>query len=119
VTETRLPKGFEALEPFVASWAVEGSYQRALQRSRSSAAELKSFYAAAKDLVPAALAHLDAKPLDGFDAREQRLMSLMLTFAHVACAVEIQGKAEPVLENSRKHMRITRAPSDGPAQAAG
>jgi hypothetical protein len=110
-----LPPGFETLEPFVERFAVSGTANRAARRSDSTEAERNAFFEAAKDLVAPALDYLDTKPLDRFDEREQRLMDLALTFAHVALAVEVQGPDEARHAELRQHMRITRSPADAPA----
>lgn len=110
-----LPAGFEALEPFAARWAIDGSAARAQARNDSSEEERVAFFEAAKGLVGPALDLLDAKPLGALDAAEQRLMNLTLSFAHVAMAVEVHGKAEPRHAEFRKLMRITRTPADQPA----
>jgi len=104
-----LPSGFEALEPFVEAWALDGTADRAQRRNDSSEAERLAFYEAAKDLAPAALELLDRKALDAFDNAEQRLMNLMLSLAHVSLAVESQGPDEARHTRSRQHMRITRS----------
>jgi hypothetical protein len=114
-----LPPAFSALEPFVERWAVDTAAARAGLRAQSSGAERQAFYEAAIGRLPAALAHLDAKPLGAFDAREQRLMQLMLSLAHVAMAVEVQGQDEARLAASAPYVRITRAPSElGPQPRA-
>jgi hypothetical protein len=115
-TATGLPAGFEALEPFVAKWAVEGANNRAQLRLTSNAPERVAFFEAGKPLVAPALALLDQKPLEQLDAPEQRLMLLMLSFAHVALAVEMQGDAERKHAAGARFMRITRAPADGAAR---
>lgn len=107
-----LPAGFEALEPFADVWAVSGSADRAHMRSVASAADRAAFFDAARDLLAPALDHLDQKPLATFDDRETRLMNLMLSLAHVALAVEVQGDDEPKHALMRQHMRITRTPAD-------
>lgn len=107
-----LPVGFEALEPFVASWAIESAANRSHQRLVSSEAERAAFFDAAKDLLNPGLQYLDRKPLDQFDAKEQRLMNLLLSLCHVAQAVEIQGDDEPKHALVRQHMKITRASAD-------
>jgi len=109
---TSLPAGFEALEPFVADWALKGMARRAERRETSSEAERVAFFTAAKDLAGPALARLDEKPLAGLDEKERRLMDLMLGFAHVALAVEMQGDDEPKHARAARHLRITRAPAD-------
>jgi hypothetical protein len=109
---TSLPAGFERLEPFVPAWAIQGAAARSQRRLNSTADERVAFFEAAKDLAQPALARLDERPLSQHDAAEKRLMDLMLSFAHVALAVETQGDQEPVHAQAARNMRITRAPSD-------
>lgn len=113
-TRGLLPSGFEALEPFVESWAIEGAANRAHRRLMSSDAQRVAFFNAARELVPAALDCLDRKPLNQFDEKEERLMNLLLSLCHVAQAVEIQGDDEPRHALGRQHMKITRASADLP-----
>jgi hypothetical protein len=110
--QSQLPEGFEALAPFVAAWAIKGAGARATRRLDSAEAERVAFFEAAKPLLEPALAYLDKKPLDQFDASEKRLMDLMLSFAHVALAVETQGDDEPKHAKDARFLTITRAPSD-------
>jgi hypothetical protein len=112
MSEAALPDGFAALEPFVARWAVEGSSRRASLRTASTAEEREAFFAAASPLLDTALDHLDQRPLYDLDAAERRLMNLMLSLAHVAMAVEIQGPDEAKSAPWRDRMQITRAPAD-------
>jgi hypothetical protein len=63
-------------------------------------------------LAPAALAYLDAKPLDQFDHSEQLLMKLSLSFAHVSMAVELQRDDEARHATYRPYTHITKAPAD-------
>lgn len=114
VSKGLLPSGFEALEPFVESWAIEGAANRAHRRLMSSAAQRVAFFNAARDLMPAGLDFLDRKPLNQFDEKEERLMNLLLSLCHVAQAVEIQGDDEPRHALGRRHMKITRASADLP-----
>jgi hypothetical protein len=114
-TETLLPAGFEALTPFVQFWAVDTAAERARCRDQSDEAARAEFYRAASELVPKALDYLDAKPLGEFDEREQRLMKLALSFAHVSMAVELQRELEPQHAKDRPSMWITRATADLPA----
>lgn len=107
-----LPAGYETLEPFVEYWAVDGTAARDRRRGDSTEAQRQAFFETAKGLVPGALAQLDAKPLAALDTSEQRLMNLMLSFAHVAMAVEMLGDAEPRHARFREAMRITRSPAD-------
>jgi hypothetical protein len=111
-SDSPLPPGFEQLAPFVDSWSLAGAAHRAQRRLESSEAERAAFYGAAVEALPAALAHLDQKPLAQLDARETRLMNLVLSFAHVALAVEVQAHDEAAHAQLRKHLRITRASAD-------
>jgi hypothetical protein len=107
-----LPAGYEALEPFVAQWAVKGMAARAALRGSSSHAERQSFYDAAAPLLAGTLAALDTKPLAELGDKEQRLLTLYLAYAHVALAIESQGPDEYKHTPNRNAMIITRAPSD-------
>lgn len=107
-----LPDGYEALEPFVDDWAIAGTANRAQRRTTSTESERVAFFEVAKGFVIPALDQLDRKPLDQFDAREKRLMDLMLSFAHVALAVEIQGDDEARHARFRQFMKITKSPAD-------
>ncbi len=109
---SRLPEGFAALEPFAGDWAIATSAARAARRDDSGAAEQEIFYNAARDFLDPALAMLDGKPLAKLDEKERRLLDLMLTFAHVSIAVEVQRDFEPQHTVMRRHMRITRTPAD-------
>jgi hypothetical protein len=107
-----LPPGFVELEPFAEQWAVAGTAERDRQRAASTADQREAFFEAVKPLVQPALELLDAKPLDQHDEREQRLMNLLLAFAHVTMAVEVMGAVEPRHAEFRQVMRITRSPAD-------
>jgi hypothetical protein len=110
--KTRLPSGFETLEPFAGQWALAGTARRAQSRNDSSALERDTFYEAASPLLSPALELLDSKPLDELDDRETRLMDMMLSLAHVALAVETQREAETTHVHSRRAMTITRSSAD-------
>lgn len=109
---TVLPDGFAALEPFVAGWAIAGTANRAARRSASSAEEREAFFTAASPLLDPALSYLDSRALGVLSPAERRLMNLMLSLAHVALAVEIQGPDETPSAASRDRMRITRSSAD-------
>jgi hypothetical protein len=108
---SRLPDGFAALESFVDDWAIAGSVARAAKRDETSAKEQQAFYDGAHGFIDAALAHLDATPLDKLDDKQRRLLDLMLTLAHVSIAVEVQRDFEPRHTDMRRYMRITRTPA--------
>jgi hypothetical protein len=92
--------------------AADTAAGRAHCRDTADEASRVAFYNAANELVPKALAYLDEKPLEQFDESEKRLMKLVLSFAHVAMAVELQREEEPRHARYRPYMRITRAPAD-------
>ncbi|HEY9546817.1 MAG TPA: hypothetical protein VIR56_12470 [Solimonas sp.] len=112
VSSSSLPAGFDALTPFVDFWAADTAAGRAHCRDVSDDVARLGFYNAMVGQVPDALAYLDAKPLSQFDEAEQRLMNLVLCFAHVALAVELQRDLEPQHALVRPYMRITKAPAD-------
>ncbi len=107
-----LPRGFEALEPFVPLWAIDNAAQRVEMRGAAPAADRAAFYAAASRLVEPALQYLDSKTLADFDDSEKRLMQLMLSLAHVAMAEEVHKDQEERHARFRSFMPVTRAPSD-------
>jgi hypothetical protein len=109
-----LPPGFAALEPFASGWAGESAAMRACIRDQAGVEELNAFYEAVQPLVGTALASLDTRPLAEQDEREMRLMRLLLTFAHVAMAVEVQREDEQVHAGLRAHLSILHAPADAP-----
>jgi hypothetical protein len=107
-----LPSGFEGLQPFVAQWAATTTSGRDRCRGTSSPAEREAFFQSAKELIEPALSLLDQKSFDRMSEQEQRLMNLVLGFAHVAMAVEIHGDKEAGHARLRAHMRITQSPAD-------
>ena len=107
-----LPSGFETLTPFVEFWAADTAAARAHCRDVSDEASRVEFYDAAAALVPKALDYLDTKPLSEFDESERRLMKLLLSFAHVSMAVELQREEEHKHAQNRPYLRITKAPAD-------
>lgn len=107
-----LPPGFEVLEPLAARWAAPSAAERDQLRAESSESDRVSLYDACRDRVAPALAMLDRKPIGELDERERRLLDLLLCFAHVAIAVEIQGDLEEGRAQARRHLRITRSSAD-------
>jgi hypothetical protein len=107
-----LPPGFAPLEPFVERFAIAGTANRAQLRSDTTPEERQAYYEAMKGLLDSALDLLDKKPLAAFDAAEQRLMNMTLSFAHIALAVEVQGPDEAKHAKLRAHMKIVRSTAD-------
>lgn len=107
-----LPADFAGLEPFAERWALPTTAERAALRTASTPEDREAFFAAAAPLLDPALDHLDGVALDAFSAEERRLMDLMLSLAHVALAVEIQGPDETRSAPWRDRMRIDRSTAD-------
>lgn len=107
-----LPPGYAQLEPFVADWALPTTFARAEKRGASTPLERQAFYDAVQPVAAQAMAGLESKPLEHLSEAENRLLNLLLTFAHVSLAVEIQGKAEEEHSRWRKRMVITRSAAD-------
>jgi hypothetical protein len=107
-----LPPGFAALEPFAAKWSGCSTAERAALRAAHPDVERDAFHAACAPLLEPGLAYLDTKPLATHDAADTRLMNLLLTFAHVSLAVEVQAGDEARHTPMRATMRITRATAD-------
>jgi hypothetical protein len=109
---TTLPPGFAALEPFVPQWSLSRTAERAARRSSSTTAERDVFFAAAAPSLDAALDYLDGRDLRSLSPEDKRLMNVVLSFAHVALAVEIQGPDETNSAPWRDRMRIDRSTAD-------
>lgn len=112
MTDQILPAGFDALQPFVARWAVPTSAQRAALRDQASADDCKALMAAIMPLADQALDYLDGQDINNFSSQDQNLMDLMLGAAHASLVVEVQGPDEPKHSQFRHHMVITQTPAD-------
>ena len=110
-----LPAGYEALEPFVADWALPTSMARAQARNDSTAEAREAFFAAAAPLLESGLAELDTRTLAQLDDTEKRLLDLFLSLAHVGMAVDVHGTDEPKHAALRAHLAITRSTADAAA----
>lgn len=106
-----LPPGYESLEAFVTQWDAAGIAARAKLRDESTPEQRQAFYNAARGLVTGALAELDRKPIEQLDEREQRLARLLLSYAHVALAVEIRGAGEAAHRVDRCESVLTHEPA--------
>jgi hypothetical protein len=107
-----LPPAYAALEPFAVDWALATTAERAAKRGISTEAERQALYAAVMPVAAQALSELDGKPLASLDAREKRLLDLLLSFSHVSLAVELQRDDEPQHAVFRQRMRLTASPAD-------
>lgn len=107
-----LPPNFAALEAYAPHWAGADAAARAAIRDDADFVAMEQFHAAVQPLLDDALAYLDARPLADHDERDARLMRLLLTFAHVALAVEVQREDEGMHRELRATLPIHRAPAD-------
>jgi len=110
--DVSLPPGYESLETYVDDWVHDSASARLACRLDSTEEQRVAFYNAIKDHVAPALEQLDEKPLAELNAKEQRLMKLVLSAVHASLAVEIQGDAEPQHARDARYICITRAPSE-------
>ncbi|MXO89985.1 hypothetical protein [Pontixanthobacter aquaemixtae] len=108
----KLPKGFEALEPFIAIWSANTAAQRDNLRTTVPAQQRAAFHRVIAPLANQALDQLDEKGLANFDAADENLMQLLLAYAHVGHAEEVQGSDEAKHAATRPRLRFTRAPAD-------
>jgi hypothetical protein len=86
--ESVLPRGFEALEPFVKDWVLEDVEARLNKRLSSTIEEIRKFYDAILPLGEQALAYLRNFQLGALPPDGERLLKLMLALAEVGPAVE-------------------------------
>ena len=99
------------MESLVPLWAIEGSAARAAKRDSSSANERQELFTALHPRLSEALEYLDQIGLPSFTNADQNLMNLLLSYAHVSLAVEVQGEDEAKLAIWRPKMQLTRTPA--------
>jgi len=115
MTALSLPIGFEALSSYVDLWAAQGIVARDKARTCTDAQERQAFYDAAAPLLPAALAHLDARTKEKWDEADQRLMRIMLSLAHIGFGIEMLGQSEEDNTPSRLRMHLSDEATTGAA----
>lgn len=108
MTDMSLPQGFAALEPFVAYWAAPTMAGRDTRRLESSEDQRLAFYEAARDIAPAALDYLDARPFSEYSEADHRLLDLMLALIHATLAVEVERGEEHIHARGAWQMPIIR-----------
>lgn len=108
--ETSLPKGFEALEPFVSYWVRDSNDERRIARSAAQMDDICAFYDVVVALAPEAITYLESFPLDDMPEDATRLFKLLLAMNHAAIAVEMHG--EPRAHDSPwpAPVRVARGP---------
>lgn len=88
MNETRLPDGFESLEPFVTDWVLPNAVARMEKRQSSDINDIRAFYEAMLPLGKQALGYLRKYELGAMTPEAERLLKLMLSLAEIAPAVE-------------------------------
>ena len=83
-----LPAEFADLEPFL-DWALATERERTGKRLASSMEDIQAFYDHMSVRVEAAMAYLNALPLDALPPEAERLLWLSLSLMEVANAVEM------------------------------
>lgn len=89
----QLPAGFEAMEPFVARWALNTTSARLNVRAQSSYEEIRAFYDAMVPHTEAAIELIDRHKLDALPPDVEKLACLVLALAQTAMAIEIHDAA--------------------------
>lgn len=112
-----MPAGFEALEPFVADWALPDAVARMQKRQSSSIGEIRRFYEAMLPRGEEALGYLRQFQLGALDPEAERLLKLMLALAEVAPAVEWYDGPQVTDGFPVSRIRYLRQISDTAAQA--
>ena len=83
-----LPTEFADLEPF-AAWSLETEAERYAKRLGSTMDEMQAFYDAALPRLEAAMAYLDALPLDSLPEDATRLLWLCYSLVNASFPVEV------------------------------
>ena len=116
MTTRTLPAGFEALEPFVAEWALLTERERMLRRIHGSMDEIGTFYKALTPHLPALLKHLEAYPprIEELPPDAQRLAALGMAYMECSRIFEMWGKQDVHHDNFAPE-RLGFAPLGRPA----
>lgn len=83
-----LPKKFQDLARF-SDWCLDSERARNRKRLASSMEDIRAFYNAMLGRVDEALEYLNGFPLEGMPMPERNLLTLTLSLAEVANAVEL------------------------------
>lgn len=115
--DDRLPPGFEAVQPYVATWVLPDAAARMARRQASTIENLRAFYDTMLPLGEAALAHLRQFALGEVPHDAERLLKLMLALAEVAPAVEWYGQPRVTDGFPVERIRYVRQIPDTAAQS--
>ena len=85
-----LPSQFRDLEPFVADWALTSEGDRLSKLTRTSVADLKTFYDAIFARAEEIKTYLMPMRLDAMPEDAQTLFDLLLTFVETAHPIELK-----------------------------
>lgn len=117
-TDSFLPAGFAALDPWVADWVLPDSTARMEKRLTTPLRDIRAFYAALLPHAPAALAYLAERQLGALTAADERLLKLMLSLAEMGPAIEWYGSGSyPDPFDPRRFPLVVSLP-DNAAQGA-
>jgi hypothetical protein len=108
-----LPEGYQGLERFVAKWAKPTMVERARLRFDSTAEERAEFSKIVLPFADGALTFLNGFPLEQLPDDALRLFQLMLSFAQMMPAVEVQGETAEAVLTPHNRMNIISKPLDG------
>jgi len=84
-----LPEKFNELERFISEWSLATEQERNRKRRSSSMQEIRSFYDAMLQRMPAISEHLNGFSLHELPQKERRLLDLAFSFMEIAPAVEV------------------------------
>lgn len=115
-TNSLLPSGFEALEPFVADWVLADAVARMAKRQASTIEDIRRFYDAIIPLGEKALDHLRQYQLGALPPEGERLLKLMLSLAEIAPAVEWYNSPQVTDGYPVSRIRYKRLISDTASQ---
>jgi hypothetical protein len=89
-----LPENFKELERFISAWSLPTERERNRKRRSASMQEIRSFYDAMLQRMPAISEHLNGFSLAELPQRERRLLNLAFSFMEIAPAVEVYFSAD-------------------------
>ncbi len=106
-----LPRGFEALEPFVAQWCCDTSEKRMQVRCEADMGEIRSFYNSMLEHADEAFDLIERYPLGDMPEDVARLAKLLLGLAQASVAVEIHGQPRAPDTPYPNSIRLVRSTS--------
>lgn len=100
-----LPVEFSDLSIWAADWALPDERQRMARLLQADVAELRPFYDAMLERMPAVKRHLDQFPLKSLPPETQRLFDLAMTFMETAHVIDLGWKTTDI-EDKFPHDRF-------------